>query len=84
MVLSNLFEIAPCSALDKSTKLKAPSIIAIAFSAFATVAKSTAPTFKKVLASAVVPPPVKLSDALVPALEVTENDLTESNCAPQK
>ena len=78
-VLSSLLERAPCSALDKSTMLSAPSIIDKAFSEFATVAKSTAPTFRNVDASAVVPPPVKLSEAFVPALDVTENDLTESN-----
>ena len=79
-VLSNLFDKAPCSALERSTILNAPSIIDKAFSEFETVAKSTVPTFKNVDASAVVPPPVKLSEAFVPALEVTENDLTESNC----
>ena len=55
--------------------------MAIAFSAFATVARSTVPTFKKVLATAVVVPPKKLSVAFVPAdAPVTEYDFTESNC----
>ena len=77
---SNLLEIAPCSALDRSIILNAPSIIAIAFSELATVPKSTSPTFKNVDESAVVPPSKKLSVSLVPALAVAENDLTESNC----
>jgi hypothetical protein len=50
----------------------APSITDIAFSEFATVDKSIAPTLEKVAAVAVVPPPVKLSEALLPALAVTE------------
>ena len=56
--------------------------MAIAFSAFATVARSTVPTFKNVT-HAVVPPPVKLSVASVPALEVTENDLTSQTVFDQ-
>ena len=50
----------------------APSTIDIAFSAFATVDKSILPTSLNVAEVAVVPPPVKLSDAFVPALEVVE------------
>ena len=74
--MSNLFEIAPCSALDKSIILSAPSTSEIAFYELATVDKSTVPTLSRVEVSAVVPPPVKSSVTAEPELDVTANDLT--------